>query len=48
MKVQVPNKIECTRCHHRWMPRKETVTVCPVCRSPYWNQERVIKQKKEK
>jgi len=29
----------CERCSHGWIARsKETPTVCPHCKSPYWNK----------
>lgn len=31
----------CERCSHEWIPRggaEEEPTVCPKCRSPYWNR----------
>ena len=29
----------CERCKHEWPPRNsETPTVCPKCKSPYWNK----------
>ena len=40
----------CNRCNHQWIPRvslKELIsgdyedsTLCPGCKSPYWNKER--------
>ena len=33
----------CERCGHEWIPRKEgnpLPTVCPKCKSPYWNKPR--------
>lgn len=28
----------CERCKHEWVPRTEKEpTVCPKCKSPYWN-----------
>ncbi len=36
-------KIECLRCGHIWIRRKEEVRVCPKCHSPYFD-----KPKKEK
>lgn len=36
----------CERCSHEWMPKKpwiegeELPTVCPKCKSPYWNRPR--------
>ncbi len=34
---------KCTRCLHAWVPRKSTIgdpSVCPKCKSPYWNKAR--------
>ncbi|MDE1728318.1 MAG: hypothetical protein KGH81_03955 [Thaumarchaeota archaeon] len=34
---------ECSRCDHRWIPRTkidEEPTICPSCKSPYWNKPR--------
>ncbi len=37
---------KCERCPHDWIPRKEwnegdrLPTVCPKCKSPYWNRPR--------
>ncbi len=32
----------CNRCGHTWVPREnEEPKVCPNCKSPYWNKERV-------
>ncbi len=31
----------CERCLHSWMPRSkidELPTICPKCKSPYWNK----------
>lgn len=36
----------CERCEHEWLPRdregygKQLPTVCPRCKSPYWNRAR--------
>lgn len=31
----------CKRCNHTWIPRTDdTPTICPSCKSPYWNKER--------
>ncbi|MCV0401962.1 MAG: hypothetical protein K5777_08330 [Nitrosopumilus sp.] len=31
----------CERCNHTWVPRDESSpTVCPKCKSPYWNKPR--------
>lgn len=31
---------QCERCEHKWVPRNEGdfPTVCPKCKSPYWNK----------
>ena len=32
---------ECERCKHQCVPRDESnPTVCPKCKSPYWNKPR--------
>jgi predicted Zn-ribbon and HTH transcriptional regulator len=36
---------ECDRCGHQWVPRvkiDEDPTICPKCKSPYWNKPRRI------
>jgi len=32
-------KIECLRCGHTWIARKEEkdIKICPKCKSPYFN-----------
>jgi predicted Zn-ribbon and HTH transcriptional regulator len=32
----------CERCGHEWVPRDkgQEPTVCPKCKSPYWNKPR--------
>jgi len=36
----------CERCEHEWIPRDalkgegELPTICPKCKSPYWNKPR--------
>jgi hypothetical protein len=35
---------ECSRCQHRWIPRTKTdvePTICPSCKSPYWDKPRI-------
>lgn len=33
---------ECKRCGHKWIPRTDSLpTICPRCKSPYWNKERL-------
>ena len=34
---------QCERCEHAWVPRDksgELPSVCPKCKSPYWNKPR--------
>ena len=38
----------CERCEHSWVPRETTEgepTICPKCKSPYWNKPRTKKLK---
>jgi DNA replicative helicase MCM subunit Mcm2 (Cdc46/Mcm family) len=43
---------QCERCEHEWIPRdaladeQELPTICPKCKTPYWNKPR--KEKKAK
>jgi len=40
----------CERCDHEWVPRETTVgepTICPECKSPYWNRPRLTPAKKK-
>jgi len=30
--------MNCLRCGHKWIPRKEDVRMCPKCKSPYFDQ----------
>lgn len=32
-------EMKCKRCSHTWTPRKETIKVCPKCKSKYWNKD---------
>ena len=43
MKMIEIKKLECLRCGHQWVARKEEIRVCPKCHSAYWD-----KPKKEK
>lgn len=39
---------KCGRCEHVWLPRKTTEgepTICPKCKSPYWNKPRQRKKR---
>ena len=37
----------CLRCGYEWVPRifkeREEPTICPRCKSPYWNKARTNK-----
>lgn len=37
--------LNCKRCKHKWVRRNwdDLPKVCPKCKSPYWNKERVKK-----
>lgn len=39
----VTTKRRCTRCGHVWKARSALyiAQICPKCKSPYWNRERV-------
>jgi len=47
VKVDI-EKVECYRCGHRWIPKKNRLGVkitklpsrCPKCNSPYWDRPR--------
>ena len=41
---------QCERCDHTWVPRPTTEgepTICPDCKSPYWNKPRLSETKKK-
>lgn len=35
-------ELKCKRCGHKWIPRG-IVTMCPDCKSKYWNQEKCVR-----
>jgi len=35
----------CKRCKHKWIEKMENPTVCPKCKSPYWNKDKNKKKK---
>lgn len=39
----------CYRCGHEWLPQNKDFipTVCPTCKSPYWNKPRKNEGKKK-
>ena len=35
----------CERCQHEWLPRTaRKPTICPRCKSPYWDRKRERKR----
>jgi len=45
VKIEVEG-FECERCGHQWIPRgNENPSVCPKCKSPYWNKPRKREKK---
>jgi len=38
MNIEIQELI-CKRCGHNWIPRQRDVSICPKCKSPYWNKE---------
>jgi len=47
MKESEWKKDECLRCPHKWYRRTpKKPTICPSCKTPYWNVPR--KNKKDK
>jgi len=36
-------RLHCKRCTWDWFPRKELsqIILCPNCKSPYWNKDRL-------
>jgi predicted Zn-ribbon and HTH transcriptional regulator len=45
IKLLVPG-FRCERCGHEWVPRGKAPTVCPKCKSPYWDKPRKDTKKK--
>ena len=43
VKIKTKRIMECLRCGHKWINRKEDVRQCPYCKSAYFD-----KPKKEK
>lgn len=36
------DRLRCFRCGHEWQPTRGTLPkMCPSCKSPYWNRERM-------
>jgi len=39
-------QLRCKRCSHKWVPIKKIIRVCPKCKSPYWDVDRMKKHTK--
>lgn len=39
MKIKI-QKIECLKCGHSWVPRKEDVRICPKCKTAFFDVDR--------
>ena len=45
MKIKI-TKLECKRCGHKWIPKKEDIRQCPKCKTAFWDLERKVKKVK--
>lgn len=34
------NILKCLRCNHEWPSKQSHPTICPKCKSPYWDKEK--------
>ena len=40
--------LKCKRCGYNWIPRRpQEPKVCPKCKSPYWNKNRILATHRE-
>lgn len=39
--------LQCKRCNHTWNKRTKKPKRCPACKSPYWNIDKRIFERKE-
>jgi DNA-directed RNA polymerase subunit RPC12/RpoP len=37
---------KCLRCNHEWASKKEKPIRCAKCKTPYWDKERLIHDKR--
>lgn len=35
-------KLKCSKCSHEWISRKDTVVLCPNCKTPLEKNEPII------
>lgn len=40
--------LQCKRCNHTWRKRTRKPKMCPACKSPYWNKEKIVFENKER
>jgi len=40
MKIKT-KQTECFRCGHKWTPRKSEIRMCPKCKSPWFDKEKI-------
>jgi len=45
--IQLPERLECKRCGHQWIPRQKEIRICPKCKSPYWDRPKKEEEKKD-
>jgi len=45
MKIKLP-KLNCKRCGHEWIPKKEEIRQCPKCKSAWWDKEKEVAEEK--
>ena len=34
---RIAGTLTCRRCEHRWVPRGAKATICPACKTKFWN-----------
>ena len=39
--------LTCKRCGYKWIPKVAMPTLCPNCRSPYWNKPRIRRRQSQ-
>ncbi len=40
------NKVKifiCKRCDHDWASRLDKPMICPKCKSPYWDKDKIVR-----
>lgn len=40
--------LQCKRCNHMWRKRTRKPKMCPACKSPYWNRDKIVFENKER